>query len=389
MGGVLALSACGKTPQSIMGPRSATRPNPLRPTNSDLVLNARDFGAIGDAATNDTAALNAAIASLGTDGGTLWLPAGVYLIDPSTSVKLRDNVTLLLDAGATLQAIPVAAGNYSIVTAVGARNVAVMGGAIVGERAAHLGTAGEWGMGIRIMGCSDVTLQDVRISACWGDGIYVGATGPGGESRNVSISRCTVTGNRRQGLSITGCIGATIDDCEFSDTHGTAPESGIDLEPNDRLRVADITIKNCLMAQNAGYGILMCGPTVSNVRVERSKSVENALAGAALIRGTSSCQVTGSHLEKNRQHGVLLDNASYNDVDGCVIRDNSFAHPSGFPNVLLTGGSTQNTFADNQYGSLRRLTQPSAADVVVTPDCSGNSIEPGVISSSTVGQRRP
>jgi len=62
----------------------------------------RAFGARGDGRTLDTDAINAAIAAAGeAGGGTVLFPAGRYL---SFSIRLRSNVALYLDAGATIVA---------------------------------------------------------------------------------------------------------------------------------------------------------------------------------------------------------------------------------------------------------------------------------------------
>jgi hypothetical protein len=377
IGGALVLSACENSPHALLEPnlRGAGEPTPLLPWSGPGGLNARDLGARGDGVTDDTSALNAAIASLGSEGGTLWLPAGVYLVDPTKGIRLTDNITLLLDNAATLRAIPVSAGNYSIVSAVGARNIAVIGGNIVGERGGHLGTTGEWGMGIRIMGCSNIRIEDVQVSDCWGDGIYVGANRIGNESQNVVISKCASRNNRRQGLSITGCLGATIEDSEFTDTKGSAPESGIDLEPNENLRVVDVVIRNCYIARNAGYGLLLCGAAVSRVRLEGSVSVENGLAGAALLRGANNSQLADNRFESNEQQGVLFESAFESEVRRNSFRNNGVGQPSGFPKVLLTGGSAHNTIANNRFGSLIHLLGAGPRDIVITPDCTDNAIE--------------
>jgi polygalacturonase len=62
----------------------------------------RTFGAKGDGRTIDSPAINRAIAAAAAaGGGTVQLPAGTYL---SFSIRLKSNITLLLDNGATLLA---------------------------------------------------------------------------------------------------------------------------------------------------------------------------------------------------------------------------------------------------------------------------------------------
>ena len=61
-------------------------------------VSVRAFGAVGDGATDDTAALQRAILSL-PEGGRLVFPAGTYLTGP---ILLKSHMTLELQAGATL-----------------------------------------------------------------------------------------------------------------------------------------------------------------------------------------------------------------------------------------------------------------------------------------------
>lgn len=66
------------------------------------VFDVRAFGAKGDGTTFDTASINAAIAAAhAAGGGTVLLPPGTYV---SYTLRLKSNVTLHLEAGATLLA---------------------------------------------------------------------------------------------------------------------------------------------------------------------------------------------------------------------------------------------------------------------------------------------
>ena len=66
-------------------------------------FNVRQFGARGDGLAKDTQAIQAAIDAAGARGGTVYFPPGKYL---SGTVRLKSQVTLFLDAGATLAASP-------------------------------------------------------------------------------------------------------------------------------------------------------------------------------------------------------------------------------------------------------------------------------------------
>ncbi len=73
----------------------------------------RAFGAKGDGTTVDTDAINKAIeAASAAGGGTVHFPAGTYL---SFSIRLKSNITLYLDSGATiLAAEPGEKGKYDL-----------------------------------------------------------------------------------------------------------------------------------------------------------------------------------------------------------------------------------------------------------------------------------
>jgi polygalacturonase len=100
-----------------------------------------EFGTVGDGVTTDTAAIQAAIDSCaGCGGGTVSLGPGTYL---AGTVRLKDNVTLHLEAGATLLGstdLNDYTDHYvdrSLIYAEGAANIAITGrGVIDGQGAA-------------------------------------------------------------------------------------------------------------------------------------------------------------------------------------------------------------------------------------------------------------
>lgn len=66
--------------------------------NADTV-SVKDFGAVGDGATDDTAAIAAAIAALPATGGLVYFPAGDYRITSFPSLNLKYGIVLLGEAG--------------------------------------------------------------------------------------------------------------------------------------------------------------------------------------------------------------------------------------------------------------------------------------------------
>ena len=55
--------------------------------------NVMDFGAVGNGTTDDTTAIQNAVNSLGTNGGTLYIPKGTYLC--SSTISMAEKVTII------------------------------------------------------------------------------------------------------------------------------------------------------------------------------------------------------------------------------------------------------------------------------------------------------
>ena len=106
------------------------------PASPFSCFNIRDHGAAGDGVTLDTRAFNDAIAAChAAGGGTVFVPAGIYL---TGTVELLSDVTLHLDAGSTLKGSPNLADyrvlqraselrNTTLILAEGARRIAITG----------------------------------------------------------------------------------------------------------------------------------------------------------------------------------------------------------------------------------------------------------------------
>jgi polygalacturonase len=73
-------------------------------------FNVRTYGAVGNGTNLDSPAINKAIdACAWSGGGTVYFPAGTYL---SGSIHLKDNIHLLIDAGATILGAPQSMNAY-------------------------------------------------------------------------------------------------------------------------------------------------------------------------------------------------------------------------------------------------------------------------------------
>ena len=319
-------------------------------------IDVRDHGARGDGVRDDTGAFQQAIDALPTSGGTVHVPAGTYLIDPIRSVRLRSRMHLQLEAGARLVARKNDAERAYVLTVQETSDVEISGGRIVGDREGHLGTTGEWGHGIMIRGASRVTVRDIHISACWGDGISIGAVSQRGQrvtsSSDVVIANVVCTGNRRQGLTIGRSRRVRVFDSEFSDTSGVLPGCGIDIEPDAGDDTRDVRIERCLVRGNQGSGI----------------QIYKRVSGVTITRCT---------IEGNRAYGVLAVDATDAVISLNSIGDNGWRGIGlrrGTSNVLVSGNRFRDNAPSARRSSAARGRKPRAAHIETTKDTSGITI---------------
>ncbi len=304
-------------------------------------VNPKDHGALGNGTANDTAALQQAVDAVAGSGGTLLVPPGVYLIDAKIGLALKSQMTLTLDTGATLRAIPNALDHSRVISVSDVESVNILGGTIEGEREQHQGTTGEWGNGIEIRNSKQIRVEGVTVSSCWGDGLYIG-----GKSENITISKVTADKNRRQGLSITSASDVVVQESIFRNTQGTAPECGVDLEPNTGETVAKCQILNCQFFANAGGG-LQVGPS-------------NADRGKAFVTGfvAAGNLFSGNGTSEPPNYTVQIVNC-----DGAVVRNNRLTGNIGIGIGVLD--STETTVTGNTVQRTRLTSNRSDAGILL------------------------
>ncbi len=136
----------------------------------------------------------------------------------------------------------------------------------------------EWRMGIALRGCRHVLVEGLRVESSGGDGFYVDGGGESGWSEDITIRNCVAYDNHRQGLSVISVMGLLVDNSVFANTWGTAPEAGIDLEPDtEKQRLVNCVIRNCLFENNNGNEILVYLKPLSTNSEPVSIRFENCL----------------------------------------------------------------------------------------------------------------
>ncbi|HEY0668876.1 MAG TPA: right-handed parallel beta-helix repeat-containing protein [Sphingobacteriaceae bacterium] len=284
-----------------------------------LTVNVKEAGAVGNGTTDDTWAFNAAIDQVAASGGgTVYVPQGTYLINPDISIIMKSNVILnMVDSTRIIKVKPSSEIRYNVIRMHKISNAQIKGGKISGERYEHIGTTGEWGMGVSIYEGTNCKLINTIITDCWGDGIVVGSQSNRYGAPNASVN-CVISGvesrnNRRQGLTIGGVDSLIVINSKFTHTNGTAPQDGIDIEP-DHNTAQKVHIRNCEIAYNARQGVeLLAKPTgtavVKNIYVQNNYIHHNVHSG--YIRYASNVLFTNNRMTNNK---YLNNRVNYNST---------------------------------------------------------------------------
>lgn len=260
-------------------------------------VNVHQFGAKGDGTTDDSNAINLALSSKAynisfikgntymvrgyeegqPEGSTTGLIGTTGLIIPSNkNVDLNES---------TIKCITNSRQNYNIFTIAEKENIILKNGTIIGDRATHTGATGEWGYGVAIKSSTNITLDNLKISECWGDGINLNNNGNGSIlNKNITINNCICDSNRRQGMSIENGDIINVINSQFNNTGNnnlhTAPSAGCDVEPGSYQNVKNVLFDNCSFNSNYGAGLLLDGTNVSLITVNNCKLINNKQNGS-------------------------------------------------------------------------------------------------------------
>lgn len=245
----------------------------------------RAYGATGDGVTVDTPAINQAIeAAHSRGGGTVRFPAGTYLC---YSIRLKSNVALYLEPGATILAADVPAegktsGAYdlaepnepwdkyqdfghshwknSLIWGDRLRNVAIFGTGLIWGKGLSRGgrekplaeTPGMGNKAIALKNCQNVVLRD--FSVLEGGHFAVLATGVD----NLTIDNLLIDTNR-DGIDVDCCRNVRISNCSVNSPWDDAicPKSSYAL--GYARATENVTIANCYVTGAYQMGTMLDG----------------------------------------------------------------------------------------------------------------------------------
>jgi polygalacturonase len=280
-------------------------------------LNVRDFGALGDGKTKDTAAIQQALdrcAVLG--GGEVLIPAGEY---STGAIMLRSNTMLRLDAGASLLGTPDLAdypltqvrwegrwikGFIGLVSAMDAENIALVGaGKIVGNRAI-VGRVDRLTQFRNPALIEFTSCKNVRVEDCFTSQNDMWSIHPT-YCENITFRNVTVHSGA-DGIDIDSCRHVVIDGCDFNTADdcislksGRGAEAYAIHRPTEDVRISNCTFADLHWAC-IGIGSETSGG-IRNVHVEHCKC--------------TSARTFAIYIKSRPGRGAFIEDITMNDLD--------------------------------------------------------------------------
>jgi polygalacturonase len=303
----LLAAVCG--PSLPRAPLAAAEPGP-----APVAVDVTRFGAVGDGATLDTAAIQHGIdACAARGGGTLVFPAGRYV---TGTVQLKDNVTLRLDGAATLlgsvraadyrNVDPFTAGDgvplgYALVVAIDARNVAIEGtGTIDGQGKAVAAGQRPYAVRpflLRWIRCRHVRLADVTLRS---PGAWTNHFSQCGDVAVTGVTIRSVTPGLKNtdGIDVDGCDGVRIERCDID-----SGDDAICLKTTRPVACRDVSVTDCKLRTRCNaikIGTESLGD-FERIRASRCTVVDCGMAGVAVYA------VDGGHVRDVTVSDVDMD----------------------------------------------------------------------------------
>jgi polygalacturonase len=246
-------------------------------------FNVRDFGAQGNGAANDTAAIQKALDACGQNGGgTVLVPDGIFL---TGSLVLHSNTTLQISPRASLLGSPDIAdypivnvrwegefrdGHRALISATDAANITISGGAIFGPPLPLGNLRNPRGpVLIELTGCTNALLENftTQYQRLWSiHPLFCKNL----TARNLTIRTVSANGD---GIDLDSCDGVLIERCDINTgDDAIAIKSGRGLAAQNLQRPTEnVVIRDCRL-QSSIYAGLALGTEMSggirNVKVQ-------------------------------------------------------------------------------------------------------------------------
>jgi len=334
-------------------------------------FNIRDFGAKGDGKTIDSPSINKAIdAASQAGGGTVVFPAGTYA---SYSIHLKSNITLQLEAGATLLAAVTESGagydapepneyqqyqdfghshwRNSLIWGENLENVTICGQGLINGAGLNRGDkkvleAGIGNKAISLKLCNNVILRDLKMLQCGHFALL--ATGVD----NLTIDNLIIDTNR-DGLDIDCCRNVRVSNC----TVNSPWDDGIVLKACYSLGsfkdTENVTITNCFVSGYAQTTLLSdVFRTEQPIAPDGDKPYGRIKLGTESSGGYKNIAISNCTFQNCR--GLALESEDGGSLEDIVISNITMRDIFNSPIFIRLGGRMRSP-QGTPVGTIKRV----------------------------------
>ena len=344
---------------------------PLSGRTHAIVYDVRAFGAKGDGKNLDSPSINKAIeAAAAAGGGTVSFPAGTYL---SVSIRLRSNITLQLEHGATILAADVVPGKItydlpepnewdmyqdfghshwqnSLIWGIGVENVHIVGPGLINGRG--LTRRSPRARRVNQPGDRPVTLGGQTgarpLSPLGEDDDPAVMNGLGNKaislklSRNVLLRDFSILNGGHFALLATGVDNLTIDNVKV-DTN----RDGFDIDSCRNVRISNCSVNS----PNDDAIVLKSSYALGFARATENVTITNSLVSGydigSLLDGTFKRNVTEAPDRDGPTGRVKLGTESNGGFKNITISNLVFDHCRGLALETVDGGLLEDVTITN------------------------------------------
>jgi len=372
------------------------------------LISVLSYGATGNGVTDDTVAINNAIAAIGATGGHLYFPPGTYKISNTLNVNFA-NVTLI---GEGIGATRILSTNTSADIVKFYSATQFTGGGIRDMSLEVSGTASA-GAAVRINGQNSITLErlwifnpysgivlegdnracrlrDIDVSDHLGDAFTIRGGG------NQYLDTCT-TYRHSHGGGVTAFLVTNTEGAWFNACVSQLASYGVRVVPGAGQQVIDLWFTACDFDASASDGVVFDSGTnggrITTV-IWNGSRVGFGDGRGLVIDGneTKDLQFSNLRSEKNLGHGVVIANGRDIHFSNAFLLGNASggaantygAHIVGGTGIEFIGGKSgaYETSGNNQNSGIAFGATFSGVAVVSGMDLRGN-VTAGAINGGT------
>jgi len=307
------------------------------------------------------------------------------------TLLLPSDIEIVFKTGAEIKA---AKGCFkrnidSLMKARDRKNITLRGKGIITMRKADyqnskLYKPGEHRHTLGFFSCENIKVEGLTLQKSGGDGIYVNKV------KNILIDKVTLDDHHRQGISVISAENLLIRDCIIKNTKGTAPECGIDFEPNrPNEKLINCRVVNCRFENNANSAI-----TVNCTRLFSKSEPVDILVENCVFKGgkhgVSFLQMQRKGKESTAKGKILykncrIDSPTFSAMHVDTIRSSGLQVE--FENLVVSQAQSSvapiyfyiRKFLNEDYGNLKfincKFSAPNAKNIVDCVNYSSGALE--------------